>query len=141
MCDAVALDATHDEETLLLERGSRCFVIMNKYPYNNGHVLIAPMQHEGDLAALDDETMAELGRLTQRWIRVLRAAMRAQGFNVGYNLGEVAGAGVADHVHGHVVPRWGGDANFMSVVADCRVVSQSLTEAWHLLREAASRLP
>lgn len=137
LCDAsyTLADAARNEENLVLEQGERCFVIMNRYPYNGGHLLIAPRLHGGDFTVLDDETVTELGLLTRRWLRVLTDAMHPDGFNVGYNLGKAAGAGLAGHLHAHVVPRWDGDTNFMSVCTDYRIINQSLLEAWQLLRK------
>ena len=130
-----------DHEALVLEHGRRCLVIMNRYPYTNGHLMIAPRAHEGEFTNLDDETLTEVGQLTRVWIGVLREVMRPAGLNIGWNLGECAGAGVADHLHQHIVPRWNGDHNFMSTCADTRMINQSLEEAWHLLTAARARAP
>lgn len=137
LCEA-ATGPAHDEENFVLDRGEHAFVIMNRYPYTNGHLLIAPMAHQGDYVGLDDATALEIAQLTRRWIAVLGAAMKPDGFNVGWNFGLVAGAGVADHIHEHVVPRWNGDHNFMSVVSDMRLINQSLTESSALLRQVRS---
>jgi ATP adenylyltransferase len=131
LCDAPASDK--DEENLLLERGRRCIAILNRYPYNNGHLMIAPLRHTGDLTSLDADESLELMQMTQTWIKVLDAAMHPHGYNLGFNLGIAAGAGVADHVHFHIVPRWNGDTNFMSIVGEERVINQSLAEAYALL--------
>lgn len=141
MCEAVARGRGGDAETLVLERGQHAFVIMNRYPYTNGHLLVAPNHHEGEFTALDPATLAEISHLTQRWIGILRQVMRPAGFNVGWNLGECAGAGVADHVHEHIVPRWSGDHNFMSTCGETRLINQSLTEAWTLLAAARDQEP
>lgn len=133
MCDPQLQDASFDKETLLLERGAHCNVIMNRYPYTNGHLLVAPRAHVADFTDLPRDTVEELGLLSQRWIGVLRDAMHPHGFNMGYNLGEAAGAGIAAHLHEHIVPRWNGDTNFMTVCGDVRLINQSLMEAWHLL--------
>ncbi len=137
MCTAVSRPP--EIETLLLDRTERCFVILNRYPYNNGHLLVGPCRHEGDFTGLDDDELAEIGRLTRHWIGVLRQVMRPDGFNVGWNLGTAAGAGVADHLHQHIVPRWNGDTNFMTICAEQRVINQSLEEAWRLLSAASAR--
>jgi ATP adenylyltransferase len=124
-----------DAANLLLIRDRTCFAILNRYPYNPGHLLVCPYKHTG---ALDDLTTDELGDLlvlTRRCQQLLTRAMRPEGFNIGLNVGRVAGAGVLDHVHFHLVPRWNGDANFMPVLADVRVVPQALAETYELLRK------
>lgn len=144
LCDAATPPPERseaDREALVLEHGHRCFVIMNRYPYTNGHLMIAPRNHEGEFTHLDNETISEIGHLTQVWLRILREVMRPAGFNIGWNLGECAGAGVSDHLHQHIVPRWSGDHNFMSTCADTRIINQSLAEAWALLSAARARAP
>ena len=123
-------------ENLVLLRGRLCFVIMNLYPYNNGHLMIAPYRHVGDFQEVTLEEMAEAGQLTKKCIKALDDTMHPHGYNIGLNLGRVAGAGVADHLHLHIVPRWSGDTNFMPVIADTKVVSESLAESWKRLRDA-----
>jgi ATP adenylyltransferase len=130
-CDLPAQD--DDERTLILHRGERCYVIMNLYPYNNGHLLIVPYAHVDTLAALDAATLAEMTTLAQRAQGVLEDRMRPQGFNIGINQGRAAGAGIADHLHMHIVPRWVGDTNFMPVLGDVRVMPQHLDETYALL--------
>jgi ATP adenylyltransferase len=129
-----------DEQALIPYRGDRCFVILNAFPYTNGHLMVAPFEHTGDLAELDEATSLELIGLTQRSLRALEAAYGPDGYNVGANLGRVAGAGVLDHVHMHVVPRWAGDSNFMPVVGDTRVLPQTLEESYVVLRDAFAGL-
>jgi ATP adenylyltransferase len=129
-----------DEEALIVRRGKRCFVMLNGYPYTSGHVMVAPYRHTADLTELDPDTSDELIALVQESIRAIRIAYRPEGFNVGANLGTVAGAGVADHVHLHVVPRWEGDTNFMPVVGEVRVLPESLDDTWRNLKEAFARL-
>ncbi|RJP79297.1 MAG: HIT domain-containing protein [Candidatus Zixiibacteriota bacterium] len=124
------------EENLVLYRGRHCFVIMNLYPYNNGHLMVAPYRHVGDLAELTPEELQEGAAQVQLCVEVLREVMHPHGFNIGANLGRVAGAGVEDHLHLHIVPRWSGDTNFMPVVADTKVVSESLHEGWRRLKTA-----
>jgi ATP adenylyltransferase len=136
-CSKPALD---DESALIVRRGDRCFVMLNAFPYTSGHVMVAPYDHEADLAALDEEIALELMRLAQESIRAIRAAYRPEGFNVGANLGTVAGAGVADHLHFHVVPRWEGDTNFMSVVGEVRVLPESLEDTQRTLKDAFATL-
>jgi ATP adenylyltransferase len=124
-----------DVASHILHRSERCFVILNAFPYNNGHVMIAPYEHTGALEALGDDTALELMHLTQRAIRALTAVYSPEGFNVGVNQGKVAGAGVEDHIHQHVVPRWGADTNFMPVIGSTRVLPQSLADSYRALRE------
>jgi len=122
-----------DEANLIVHRGERCFVILNLYPYTNGHLMIAPYAHSGALQALPAETVAEMMALSQRAITVLEGNYQPHGFNVGFNQGRVAGAGVEHHIHMHVVPRWGGDTNFMPVLADTRVMPQTLEQSYAAL--------
>jgi ATP adenylyltransferase len=122
-----------DRENLIVHRGERCFVILNLYPYTNGHLMIAPFEHVATLQALPAETTAEMMALAQRAIEVLEARYEPHGFNVGFNQGRVAGAGVEHHIHMHVVPRWGGDTNFMPVLADTRVMPQTLEQTYEML--------
>jgi ATP adenylyltransferase len=129
-----------DEEALIVRRGERCFVMLNAYPYTSGHVMVAPYAHTPDLAVLDEATSLELMSLTQESLRAIGEVYRPEGFNVGVNLGTVAGAGVADHVHMHVVPRWEGDTNFMTALADTRVLPESLVDTQRNLKEAFARL-
>jgi ATP adenylyltransferase len=136
-CSKPALD---DDPALIVYRGERCFVLLNAFPYTSGHVMVAPYAHLGDLPDLDEATSLELIALTQRSIRAIRAAYRPEGFNVGANLGSVAGAGVADHVHLHVVPRWEGDTNFMPVLGEVRVLPESLEDTHRTLKEAFAGL-
>jgi ATP adenylyltransferase len=129
-------DAEDDEAALIVHRGERCFVILNLYPYTNGHLMIAPFEHVGAIQGLSPETTAEMMALAQRAIQVLEAKYEPHGFNVGFNQGRVAGAGVEHHIHMHVVPRWGGDTNFMPVLADTRVMPQTLEQTYAALRGA-----
>jgi len=123
-----------DENDLILYRGELGFVVMNRYPYNNGHLMAAPYRHVGDLEKLLPTEAQELFELVQASMRVLRTDMKPHGYNVGMNLGRVAGAGVKDHLHVHVVPRWRGDVNYMPVIAETRVVSEHLGETWQRLK-------
>ena len=117
-----------DEANLVLARREKTFVVLNRFPYNNGHTLICPNEHAGTLEALSTETLCELMRTTSDVMKVLQREMRPDGFNVGMNFGRVAGAGLPDHLHLHVVPRWSGDTNFMPVLADVKVIPQALEE-------------
>ena len=124
-----------DEANLVLHRGRRCFVILNLFPYTNGHLMIAPYEHRSRLQDLDAETVAEMMGLAQRAMDRLEQIYAPQGYNVGFNQGRAAGAGVEHHIHMHVVPRWGGDTNFMPVIADARVMPQTLEQSYEALRE------
>jgi ATP adenylyltransferase len=125
-----------DAAVYILERGRTCFLVLNAFPYNTGHLMVLPYQHEASLAALPAETAAELMTLARRAERVLRKAYRPGGLNLGLNLGESAGAGVAEHLHLHAVPRWSGDNNFMSVLGETRILPEMLTESYQRLRLA-----
>lgn len=115
-----------DRANRVVWRSKGAFVLMNRFPYTNGHMLIAHAAHKGDMADLSEDELFELTRLTRDCVGLLRETVHAQGFNVGYNIGRCAGAGLPDHLHLHVVPRWGGDTNFMPVVGDLRVIPVSL---------------
>ena len=123
-----------DEANLIVHRGERCFVILNLFPYTNGHLMVAPFEHTAALADLDAATVAEMMSLTQQAMRRLEQAYAPHGYNVGFNQGRVAGAGVEHHIHMHVVPRWGGDTNFMPVLGDTRVMPQTLEDSYAALR-------
>ncbi len=125
-----------DEESLVVRRGGRAFVVLNRYPYSPGHLMVAPNRHEGDFGGLEDEEALEIHRLAAAGLGALSEAMRPQGFNLGWNLGRIAGAGVVDHVHLHVVPRWAGDTNFMPVLADVKVLPEALQDTRRKLADA-----
>ena len=125
-----------DRATLIVHRGERCFVILNKFPYTNGHLMVAPYEHLATLPELDAETVAEMMELAQRAMDRLESVYQPHGYNVGFNQGRVAGAGVEHHIHMHVVPRWGGDTNFMPVLADTRVMPQTLEQSFEALSGA-----
>jgi ATP adenylyltransferase len=128
-----------DREALVVHRGARAFVILNKFPYNNGHLMVVPVRHAGSLADLDDGELLELMTLAREAERVLTEVYRPHGFNLGINLGRPAGAGILDHLHLHVVPRWNGDTSFMTVFGDTRVLPEELPQTAHRLREAFAR--
>jgi len=131
-CSKIA--ESHDEENYILYRGEWGFLILNLYPYTNGHMMAVPYQHVASLEQLDAETLTELMLLVNKGLAALRQAMSPQGFNIGVNIGEVAGAGVASHVHIHIVPRWGGDTNFMPVLDETRVIPELLDQTYERLR-------
>jgi ATP adenylyltransferase len=123
-----------DAEVYIVYRGDLCYVILNRFPYNNGHLMIVPYAHVATPEKLDAHTLAELMALTQRSLRVLREAYGPEGFNLGMNIGEAAGAGITDHVHMHIVPRWAGDTNFMSTLGETRVIPERLDQTYERLR-------
>ncbi len=124
-----------DEKNLILYRGKKVFAIMNNYPYNPGHVMIAPYRHVSSIEDLEEEEELEMMEVAKILIKAIRRAMNPDGFNVGINLGRVAGAGIEDHMHMHIVPRWNGDTNFMPVLADVRVIPQALEESYWEIKE------
>ena len=124
-----------DEERYIVYRGVECFVILNVYPYNPGHMMVAPYRHTNLYETLTSDEHVEIGRLTAEAIRTIGRAMRPDGFNIGMNLGKTAGAGIVDHLHLHIVPRWNGDNNFMPIVADTRVIPEALSATYRKLKE------
>jgi len=140
LCEAANAGPDRDAELLVLARGELVLAMLNRYPYNNGHLMVAPRAHLADLDELPAATADALTALTQRSLRVLREALRPEGFNLGINSGKIAGAGVADHVHQHVVPRWNGDTNFMPVIAETKILNEHLTTSYNELREAFDRV-
>lgn len=134
LCRAAA--SRDDRADMVLWRSEHSFAMLNLWPYNNGHILVAHNEHRADLADMTDAELLDQIRLLKRCQRNLEAVMSPNGFNVGLNLGRTAGAGVVDHAHWHIVPRWDGDSNFMPVIASTKVIPQSLERLWELLREA-----
>jgi ATP adenylyltransferase len=132
-CRALAGD---DEEGLVVHRGTRAFVVLNRFPYASGHLMVAPIRHTGELADLGDEELVEVHRLATSGLGALAETYGPQGYNLGWNLGRIAGAGVLDHVHLHVVPRWAGDTNFMPVLADVKVLPEHLADSRRKLADA-----
>lgn len=128
--------AGQDDRNWIVLRGEHAFAMLNAFPYNNGHLMVAPFRHTADLETLRPEEQAEIFDLTRLCVTLLRVAYAPDGYNVGINLGRVAGAGVADHLHLHIVPRWNGDTNFMPVIADTKVLPDSLDNSFRKLREA-----
>jgi ATP adenylyltransferase len=136
---------TNDEENLIIARGETCFALLNRFPYSNGHILIAPYKHTSDISSLSGEEKLELMTFAQFAISALKSIMSPDGFNLGINLGKTAGAGIDQHIHLHVVPRWSGDTNFMSVTAETKVLPEALSdtriklaEAWRFTKKSAS---
>ncbi|MEN3000173.1 MAG: HIT domain-containing protein [Acidilobaceae archaeon] len=123
-----------DEEALILYRGETAYVILNRYPYNNGHLMIVPNRHVAKLEELSQEELVEIVKMIRASLKALQEAYKPDGFNVGVNIGKAAGAGIEDHVHVHVVPRWFGDTNYMAVLAGVNVIPQLLSESYRLLK-------
>jgi ATP adenylyltransferase len=132
LCD---YPASHDDElSLILYRGMYNFIIMNRYPYNAGHIMVSPRRHCGTLDGLDDNERNEHYRIVSRCVTILREVFHCDGFNVGMNLGRVAGAGVDQHIHTHIVPRWNGDTNFMPVLGDTKVINEAIADTYKALK-------
>jgi ATP adenylyltransferase len=127
--------STDDAKNLVLVRDRTCFALLNTFPYTAGHLMVAPYKHTAELDDLAESELADLILLTRRCQQILRKAIQPQGFNVGLNLGRIAGAGIVDHLHFHIVPRWGGDTNFMPVLADTQMIPQALSEMYETLRQ------
>jgi len=138
-CPFDRIPTLSDAEGLIVARGTLVYSVLNLYPYNAGHLMIVPYRHVADYTELDQDETAELASFTKRAMTALRAASGAQGFNIGMNMGGVAGAGIAAHLHQHVVPRWGGDTNFMPVVGQTRVLPQLLADTRTIIAEAWPR--
>jgi ATP adenylyltransferase len=133
-CEAIA--ANEDAKHLIVLRGEKNFVILNRYPYTSGHVMVVPYTHVADLSAADSDALSEMMRLAQRVQTALAKTYNPQGYNLGMNLGRAAGAGITKHLHLHVLPRWSGDANFMTVVGETRVEPEELSTTYDRLRDA-----
>ncbi len=128
-----------DKANLVLYRGETAFVILNAYPYTNGHLLIAPFRQTNDLPTMTDQELLEINQLVARSVKWISEVYKPDGFNIGVNLGKAAGAGIPEHIHWHVLPRWNGDTNFLTTVGDTRVMPQSLEDSYDRLREAIQR--
>jgi ATP adenylyltransferase len=135
-CPFCSVPALPDADGLVVARGTAVYAVLNLYPYNSGHLMVVPYRHVADYTDLDEDETLELARFTQRAMRVIRDASGAQGFNIGMNQGVVAGAGIAAHLHQHLVPRWGGDTNFMPVLGQTKVLPQLLGETRDMLAKA-----
>ncbi len=140
-CDFPAAPEAEDRKNLVVHRSARSFTCLNRYPYNSGHLMVIPRAHLADPGALAAEDWADLGDELRRAAAMLRAVYRPEGLNLGMNLGRSAGAGIDDHLHWHVVPRWVGDNNFMPVLADQRVVVEALDAAWERIHAGFAALP
>jgi ATP adenylyltransferase len=134
LCDIADGDPKDDDKNFVLLRARSVFVLLNLYPYNSGHLMVAPYEHTADFAGLDEAIASELMSVTQRSVDAEQKAYQPDAFNIGLNLGRAAGAGVPDHLHVHLVPRWGGDTNFMPVLADTKVLPESLDQTYDRLR-------
>ncbi len=135
-----ALKAKDPTKVLVIEQNNSAFTILNRFPYNSGHLMIAPLRHTGNYEHLHDQEIVDMHRLLTRALQAMKTIFKPQGYNIGVNLGEVAGAGVVDHVHMHIVPRWQGDTNFMPVLADTKVVIESLDNTYKLFKDALGKL-
>ncbi len=129
-----------DEKNLVLYRGRNAFIIMNLYPYNAGHVMVCPNDHIGDFTKVNKEILHEISELTQFAVKAIKKALKPDGFNLGYNLGRAAGAGLEDHIHNHIVPRWIGDTNFMPVIGEVKVISQDLKDIYIRIKKAMKEI-
>jgi len=123
----------NDHKNLIIHRSKYCFVILNKYPYNNAHIMVVPYSHVSDILELNDEELLDIQKTIQKSVKVLRNEVKPHAMNIGMNLGRLAGAGIDEHLHYHIVPRWDGDTNFMPVLTDTKVISESLEETWQRL--------
>lgn len=135
-CTMPGMGKSHDHETHIIHRGETCYIILNLYPYNNNHLLIVPFRHLSDFENLSAAETAEICSLLQVLLRALKKSLKPDGFNAGLNLGRTAGAGIHEHLHMHLVPRWNGDTNFMPVLGGVKVISESLDESYLHLKEA-----
>jgi len=135
-CLFCRLQSMNDEKAFIVHRGQYSYVLLNAYPYNTGHLMIAPYKHAAELSELDDSTLLEIMLLTKKAITVLRKALMAEGFNIGSNIGRAAGAGVPDHFHVHIVPRWVGDANFLAIISGVKPLPLGLREAYDVIKKS-----
>lgn len=131
----LCIDKEKDEEALVIGRSEQAFVVMNRFPYTNGHVMVVPVRHVGRLEDLTEEELLEMMHLTQKMTIIFKETFNAEGLNIGINVGRAAGAGLEDHIHIHIVPRWFGDTNYMSVIGETRVISEHLQTSYKKLKE------
>lgn len=139
-CDYTKEDKDEDRKNLILFRGKTNFVMMNRFPYNPGHLMVSPYKHVGDVTDLTDEELLENIKLVKLSEKVIREAMNPHGFNIGINIGSVAGAGLEEHLHTHIVPRWNGDASYIAVLSDVRVIPEALEETYDKLKEIFDKI-
>ncbi len=130
---------SNDEKNLIVYRGKKAYIMLNRYPYNNGHLMVIPYNHFSEINVLSDEEMLEMMKLLALSVKILKDKFSSDGFNIGINLGKIAGAGI-DHIHIHIVPRWNGDTNFMPVLGDTKLISQSLEESWKILKSEFEKM-
>lgn len=130
-----SLEQSDCSENLIVHRGNRAFVILNRYPYTSGHLMVLPFNHQSSLDSLDPETRSEMMELSNQAVCVLKSVYKAQGFNLGINIGDAGGAGIAEHIHLHIVPRWKGDTNFMSSLGETRVIPESLQDTYRQIKD------
>ncbi|MHA1212402.1 MAG: HIT family protein [Candidatus Heimdallarchaeota archaeon] len=140
ICDITKDKPENDRKNLILFRGKNALVILNRFPYIAGHLMVAPTMHTAELSDIPKETSDELWSLTTKAVELLKEAIHPEGFNIGINLGKVSGAGLKTHIHIHIVPRWSGDTNFMPILGNTRVISQALEEAYDLLAKYKTKL-
>ncbi len=133
-------NSTDDEKNLILLRGEHCYIIMNLFPYNSGHIMVVPYKHTPNFPDLSNDEMLDIMKLIKKGISALEIALKPHGFNIGANLGRVSGAGVAEHLHFHIVPRWNGDTNFMPVISETKVISELLSDTYRKIKDALSRV-
>ena len=130
------LNEDDDEKNYIIERGTNSFSILNLYPYNNGHIMVVPNKHTSGIDDLDDNTLSEMMNLVKRSIKSLKNSLQPEGFNVGANIGKIAGAGIEDHVHIHIVPRWSADTNFMPILSNTDVIPEGLDETYNKIKKS-----
>ncbi|NPA40935.1 MAG: HIT domain-containing protein [Aquificae bacterium] len=140
LCHAVSQPEDKWREVLVLHKSSESFIILNKYPYNSGHLMVVPIKHTGNYEELSQETVIDMDRLLRLSLKALKKVFHPHGFNIGYNIGRPAGAGLETHIHMHVVPRWNGDTNFMPVIGKTKVISQDLETTYDRLKKAIDEL-
>jgi len=139
LCNALGADPSQDAQNLVLWRSELCFAICNRFPYTNGHLLVAPNEHKAELTDLTQEELLSLFDAVRKMQLLLRSVMNPDGFNIGLNFGRAAGAGLLEHLHIHIVPRWEGDTNFMPVLGDAKVIPEALSELYQRLRQALEK--
>lgn len=140
ICNAISDESNNDKKNLLLYRGKKTFVLLNKYPYISGHLMVAPNIHTSEINSIPEDVSSEMWFLVTKSIDLLRESINPDGFNIGINLGKVAGAGLETHVHIHIVPRWSGDTNFMTILSNTCVISQALKETYEVFKKISDKI-